>query len=165
MPRLILMRHAKSDRANHRGADRARPLNPRGTAAATTMGRLLSAIGETPDVVVSSPAVRAESTAELARIAGGWHAPLVLDDRLYDAGPAGALSAAHTHGAQAARILVVGHEPTWSLLTRHLTGAAVAMRTATVVGIDLPDGWEPEPMPRGSISYVLQPRLFEGFGS
>ncbi len=129
------------------------------------MGRLLTGIGEAPDVVVSSPAVRAESTAELARIAGGWDAPLVLDERLYETGPAGALSAAHAHGARASRLLVVGHEPTWSLLTRHLTGAAVAMRTATVVGIDLPDDWAPEPMPRGSIFYVLQPRLFDGFGS
>jgi len=124
------------------------------------MGRLLTAIGQRPSLIVTSPAVRATATAELTTDAGAWSCPIVVDDALYGAGPERALDVIEARAAGAAGpVLVIGHEPSWSLLVRRLTGAAVAMKTATVAGIDLRE--EPPPNHGGILVYLLQPRLFD----
>ena len=59
------------------------------------------------------------------------------------------------------RLMLVGHEPTWSYLVHAVTGASVSMKTATVAGIDMhADNWERVPAAAGSLAYLLQPRLF-----
>lgn len=162
MRRLILFRHGKSDWDADYGADHERPLNERGKRAATTMGLLLRDLGEAPDRIVSSTAVRAESTAELARISGGWSGPLELDDALYGASPEGALAVAAARGGDAERLMLVGHEPTWSMLATHLTGGSIAVRTGSIIGIDLSmGGWAQAPQTRGTLAYALHPRLFQ----
>lgn len=162
MRRLMLFRHGKSDWDADYGQDRDRPLNRRGERAANTMGIVLRRLGEAPDRIVSSTAVRAESTAEMARLAGGWSGPLELADALYGASPAQVLSVAARHGGDAERLMLVGHEPTWSMLTTQLTGGRVAVRTGTVVAIDLDiDDWSQAPKATGTVAYALQPRMFE----
>lgn len=146
------MRHAKSDRANWRGPDRHRPLNRRGRHAAADVAAFVAAVGEVPELVVSSPAVRAETTARI--LVEAWGTPLRLDDRLYGGGVADVLAVVAAHPVD--RLLVVGHEPTCSTVVRRLTGGDVAMRTATLAGIDLEAG-----LRRGTLRYLLQPRLLE----
>ena len=125
------------------------------------MGQVLRRIGEVPDTLLSSSAVRARTTAELARVSGGWDCPLLIDDDLYDTGPLEALRVAAEQGADAERLMLVGHEPTWSVLTGHLTGAHATVKTATVVGIDLDiDGWREAPSAIGTITFLLNPRMF-----
>ena len=75
MPELLLMRHAKSDWGSGDEDDRARPLAERGRKAARRLGRFLTAAGQVPALVLSSPAVRALETARLAVAAGGWSCP------------------------------------------------------------------------------------------
>ena len=87
MPELILLRHAKSDWGAGFVTDRDRPLARRGEKAAYAMGRALTLAGKMPDLVISSPAVRAETTARLAAQAGEWPARIDLDERLYGASP------------------------------------------------------------------------------
>ena len=162
MPRLILFRHGKSDwNASVRG-DRDRPLNRRGERAAQTMGVVLRKMGEVPDRVVTSPAVRAESTAALARLSGGWSAPLEIAEALYGAGPDEALDIAARCGAGAERLMLVGHEPTWSQLAARITGGRIAVRTATVLGFDLDTpSWNGAAQARGVLAYALHPRMFD----
>lgn len=133
----MLMRHAKSDWDSGIADDFGRPLARRGVNAAERMGRVVRELGLVPDLVVSSPANRARSTAELARITGGWDSRLVLDDALYGASVADTLAAAMRHGGTFERIMLVGHQPTWSMTVRHLTGTSVDMRTATIADIEL----------------------------
>lgn len=162
MRRLILFRHGKSDWEADYGLDRERPLSKRGERAANTMGLVLRDLGEVPDRIVSSTAVRAESTAEMARLSGGWSGPLELSDDLYGASPAEALAVAARHGGEAERLMLVGHEPAWSHLTAHLTGGRVAVRTGTVVAIDLDvDDWRQAPHASGSVAYALHPKMFK----
>jgi len=162
MKRLMIMRHAKSDWNAGAGSDHGRPLNRRGTAAAMTMGRLLTRIGEVPDVIYTSSAVRANETTMLAADAGGWNAKTAEVDGLYGTSAAAALAVAADAPDAAERVMLVGHEPTWGYLVRALTGATVEMKTATVVGIDLQmDRWEHAPDAMGTLAYLLQPRLFE----
>ena len=63
MRRLILLRHAKSDRPPGI-VDLDRPLNDRGKRAAPQMGAYLAAEGLIPEAVVVSPAKRTRETWE-----------------------------------------------------------------------------------------------------
>lgn len=161
MKRLILMRHAKSDWGASSDSDHDRPLNTRGLAAAATMGRVLTEGGEIPDRILSSSAVRARTTAELAAEAGGWNSAVEIVDDLYGASPGDVLSVIQSNARSAQRLLVVGHEPTTSQTVGVLTGARVRVATATAVGLDLPaDDWKRVAPDAASIAFVLYPRLF-----
>ena len=163
MRRLMLLRHGKSDWHTPHGSDHDRPLNHRGVEAAETMGRLLARADLLPDHVITSSAVRALTTAELARSAGQWGCAIDVSDELYGTTAGGSLKVAARAPTDAESLLLVGHEPTWSQLAHHLTGAYVAVKTATVIGIDLPiDAWRHVDS-RGSLEFVLQPRNFTGW--
>ncbi len=136
MKTLLLMRHAKSDWNASYGADHDRPLNQRGVRSARTVGRLLSAAGEVPDLIVTSTAVRARTTAELAAEAGDWDCEIRLDERLYGSGPDTVLGVAAETG-DANRLMLVGHQPTWSSLVYAVSGDQVDMKTANVAVIEL----------------------------
>lgn len=122
------------------------------------MGRVLSAIGEDPDEVITSSAVRAHSTAVLAVEAAGWVVTPKPLESLYGASAGEVIDVIRGRPEAAGKVLVVGHEPTWSNLAALLTGASVRVATATAVGIDL-DSWEGVGPDMGSLVYVLPPRL------
>lgn len=68
MKNLYLIRHAKSDWSNPLLSDFDRSLNKRGLKEAPLMGGILSKKGVHPDLILSSPALRAKTTAiEIAR--------------------------------------------------------------------------------------------------
>lgn len=159
MKRLILLRHAKSDWDAEYSVDRERPLSKRGREAAATMGRLLSAIGQDPDVVVSSSALRARATAELAAEAGSWTATIELNDRLYGASAGDVIDVIRTIDGSINKAMMVGHEPAWSTLVGAITGGSVRMATATAAGIDLAS-WSSCGPGSGEIAFVLPPRPF-----
>jgi phosphohistidine phosphatase len=161
MKTLLLMRHAKSDWDADYGPDHDRPLNDRGLRSAQLMGRVLADEGLVPDLIITSTAVRAWRTAELAIEAGDWDTELVLDRSLYDEGPRGVLEA----GASApdvGSLMLVGHQPTWSMLVSALTGERADMKTATVAVIELDlDSWGGLPEACGKLTRVLKPRSFD----
>lgn len=155
---LLVMRHAKSDWNADYASDHDRPLNRRGVASARAMGRVLSDEDLVPDLVVTSSAVRAKMTAELAVEAGRWQCDVVVEPALYGAGVDEAIDFAA--GADPVdRLMMVGHQPTWSILVSVLTGEGVEMKTATVAAIDFEvDDWPELPTVRGTITRVYQPR-------
>jgi phosphohistidine phosphatase len=159
---LMLLRHAKSDWDSDAIDDHSRPLNERGVRSANRMGAAIRDLGIVPDLVVSSTAVRARSTAELARVGGGWNSRLVLEDRLYGASSHDTLAIASEYGDSLERVMLVGHEPTWSQVVRMLTGARAAMRTATCADIELsiPDWSAVTATTTGTLVALLQPRHF-----
>lgn len=63
MQTLTFIRHAKSDWANSSISDIQRPLNERGYRDAQNMSLLLKEKHLSPDLIISSPAIRAYSTA------------------------------------------------------------------------------------------------------
>lgn len=158
---LMLLRHGKSDWDSDAPDDFSRPLAPRGIRSAERMGEVIRDLHLVPGIVVSSSATRARSTAELARITGGWDSRLVLEDRLYGASVIDTLGIAEEYGADHDRVMLVGHEPAWSLTVHHVTGARVAMRTATCVDMELDTvRWADLTSTSGSLVTLLQPRHF-----
>ena len=65
MRTLLLVRHAKSSRDDPALFDRERPLNERGKRDAPKMAKRLAKRDLQPDLILSSPAVRALTTAQL----------------------------------------------------------------------------------------------------
>ena len=158
---LVLMRHGKSDWDASYGPDHDRPLADRGVRSARLMGRLLSSVDQAPDLVITSSAVRAHRTAILAAEAGAWDCDVVTEGSIYGAGPRSVLDTVSSRAGSAQRVLVVGHEPTWSNLVHELVGARVEMKTASVAGVGLMiDEWASLADASGWLDYLLHPRMF-----
>ncbi|MEA1901908.1 MAG: histidine phosphatase family protein [Actinomycetota bacterium] len=162
MKTLLLLRHAKSDWDAAYGADHERPLNDRGARSARIMGRLINAQGIAPQFAISSTAVRARTTVELAAEAGNWDCPITLDAGLYESGLDGVLALAAS-APDVERLMLVGHQPTWSMLVHRLTGARADMKTASVAAIELMlDGWSDLPETSGVLTALHHPRPYFG---
>ena len=159
---LLLFRHAKSDWGTAAENDHTRPLTKRGIAAARAMGRILAASGQTPDRVVTSSAVRAKTTLEVARAAGKWKSPTAISDALYAADAAAVLEEIRALPKSATTVLFVGHEPTWSELASFLIGGGnLRFPTAALARIDLTvPGWHAVTFGRGELVWLLQPKFF-----
>jgi phosphohistidine phosphatase len=155
---LLVMRHAKSDWNADYGPDHERPLNDRGVKSARVMGEVLAKDGLIPLLVISSTAVRARRTAELAIESGGWDTSLILEPGLYGTGPDTAMEVAG-RAPSVERLMLVGHQPSWSKLVQALTGELADMKTATVAVVDLPGcDWGQLAPNRGTLVEVIQPR-------
>jgi phosphohistidine phosphatase len=164
MRTLLLMRHAKSDWGATFESDHERPLARRGTKAARRMGRFLAASGTVPDLVLSSTAVRALTTVELAAEAGRWDCEIIASDDLYASPPERVL---HTIGSIEDGIgclLIAGHEPTWSTLVSWLIGGGrVRMPTAAVACLDLPHGdWIDLAPASCELRWFVTPKMLKG---
>ena len=112
MRRLTLVRHAKSDWSLPGQNDWDRPLNKRGQRDAPEMARRLRSRRLKPDRILSSPAVRALTTASvMARELKVPASHVTQDERLYLASPADLLAVIHELGADAKHLMVFGHNP------------------------------------------------------
>jgi phosphohistidine phosphatase len=155
---LLLMRHAKSDWDADYERDHDRPLNERGVRSARIMGRLLARQQLIPDLVITSSAQRAHATARIGSEAGAWGIDPVVEPALYTAGPGDVLDVAG-HAPEVSRLMLVGHQPTWSMVVRTLTGESVEMKTATIAVVELAiDDWDDVGPRTGTVAAVLQPR-------
>lgn len=154
------MRHAKSDWDADYGSDHERPLNERGVRSAKVIGGVLRDRSLDPQHIITSSAVRARTTAELAVEAGGWEAQIELEGGLYGTGPEAVVAIA-SHAPEVDRLMLVGHQPTWSLVAAMITGQRVEMKTATVAVIDCPiDTWRELPSSGGDLIEVIHARTF-----
>ena len=159
MPRLLILRHAKSNWDAAYGADHDRPLAGRGRKAARAIGKFMALVDLVPDLAITSSAVRAGSTLKLAMQAGDWKCPVESTPRLYGASTPDVLGLLAEKSDEEA-ILIVGHEPTWSSVVHTLTGASVRMATATlvVIGFEFRSWSSIRPM-AGQLALLIPPRI------
>jgi len=158
---LLLLRHGKSDWTADSGRDHERPLAPRGRRAARDVGALLRRIDLVPDAVLSSTAVRAFSTVEVASEAGAWGCPVRLSERLYDSSPEVVLSEIVEEPESTTTLLVAGHEPVWSaLISRLIGGGAIRFPTAALACL-VPFGgtWRDLPQSGAELRWLLPARI------
>ncbi|WP_415398106.1 SixA phosphatase family protein [Sulfurimonas sp. CS5] len=83
MKRLFIIRHAKSSWKNSSLNDFDRPLNGRGKKNAPLMGRRLRKRHVIPDIFISSPALRAKTTAEIIAQKVKYSKEIIYDDNIY----------------------------------------------------------------------------------
>lgn len=139
--RLVLLRHAKAEPAGG-VADALRPLALAGRRQSTAVGAHLLAGGLVPEHVLVSSAVRTRQTWELVRgaLADEPEPEVVVDDRLYDAGPGEVLELVRSVDVRVRTLLVVGHEPTMSAVASLLAGPQGEAAAVAQVRSGLPTG-------------------------
>jgi phosphohistidine phosphatase len=123
MKTLSILRHAKSSWKDLGIPDHERPLNKRGRHDAPLMGKLIRDQNITPDLIISSTAIRAETTAKLVAKACKYKGEIIFDKSVYNTEPIDALNLLSRCSDRYYSILLVGHNPTVEELTELLTGS------------------------------------------
>ena len=112
MKTLTLLRHAKSSWKDAGLQDRERPLNGRGQRDAPAMAERINEAGIRPSLILSSPAVRAWTTARSIAHEIGYPAEfLQQEDRLYHASIRRLLKVIHEQDNGFNNLMIVGHNP------------------------------------------------------
>lgn len=133
MKTLILVRHAKSSAGDPSMPDKARRLNARGEADAPMMGRRLASRGIKPDLIVSSPAVRARMTAALIAAELDYEpAGLVVNDSMYASEADRLLDVIHRLDDGLACVMLIGHNPEFTELAQRFSDEITRMPTCAV---------------------------------
>jgi phosphohistidine phosphatase len=122
--RLILTRHAKSNWDDPLTPDHDRPLNERGTRAATDLGKWLASRGYIPAEVFCSDAVRTRATYAGIAPALGAEPALALKPALYQAGP-DVMLAVLRH-AKTDTVMMIGHNPGIAEFAHRLVSRALS---------------------------------------
>lgn len=166
MKRLYLLRHAKSSWADPDLSDFDRPLNSRGLRAAPFMGSLIASRGLLPDILLSSPAVRAAETARLVKESAAADFPIRFDERIYEASPQTLLYVLRELENGINSPMIVGHNPGIESLIRLLTAKIESMPTAALAVIDLNiDSWEDTATNCGTLIEIIRPKDELAFGA
>lgn len=134
---IWLLRHAEAEDGS---PDEDRRLTKNGEEQARAAGRALDALGVKFDLCLTSPRVRAEQTARLACEPLG--VDISVDDRL-KGGPFDPEELA----AGLDEVLLVGHDPDFSMAVHNLTGAQVRMKKGGVAAVE-----------KGELKLLLRPQ-------
>jgi len=159
---LILFRHGKSDWDADYAADHERPLAQRGMRAAKIMGQFLAATGQAPGIALTSSAVRARETLDLARRQGAWDCRVQTHRDIYESDAESLLKLLQGLGDSAQHVLITGHEPACSEMTSRLVGDSLAVRfpTAAMARIDFEaNSWAQVGFGAGELRWLMPPKL------
>ncbi|MCF8245160.1 MAG: histidine phosphatase family protein [Saprospiraceae bacterium] len=115
MKTFYLVRHAKSSWDNPKLRDIERPLNERGLNDAPFMAKLMRSKGVKPDLLVSSPAIRALTTAAYFKNELGVEGEdLWVRDEIYEAMTTTVVGIINTLPEDCETAMVFGHNPTFT---------------------------------------------------
>lgn len=161
---LLVFRHGIAEDHAADGTDASRALTEQGVRRARAAARGLARIAEAPDVILSSPKVRALETAREAAAVFGREVE-VLDD-LADGPPDAALRA--LAGRSEASAMIVGHEPMLSeLIEQACTGGRrlgfVDMRKAGCACLDVSFG--ADGAATGTLLWLATPKILRAAGA
>ena len=171
MRRLILLRHAKSDRSRPGERDHDRVLAKRGRESAPRMGAYMASHGLRPDLVICSTAARTRETWELVAPAFDEPPPVVFDQRVYANNPDVLLDIITGTKTDVHLLMLIGHNPSFQVLADLLSasGHGDARRqlrekfpTAGLAVIDFPvDAWERVHPRSGRLDRLVTPGSLE----
>jgi len=162
MKTLYLARHAKSSWKNPELSDIERPLNKRGKKDAPYIGNILKEKGVKPDIIISSPAVRARKTA--VAIAENIEYPknkILIDDKIYESSSSGLLNIIKSFNDKYDSVMMFGHNPAFTMLNNYLTDSYIDnIPTCGVVGIQFNSSWKKIGSESGKTVFFIYPKLF-----
>ncbi|NTV46566.1 MAG: histidine phosphatase family protein [Chlorobiales bacterium] len=139
MKSLYFVRHAKSSWKDPNLTDSERPLNKRGLRDAPFMAKLLADKGVKIDLVLSSPAIRALTTAQhMAEGIGYAQDKIRIEPRLYGESFNMYLNVIKELEAKYSSVMIVAHNPTMTTIINYLTDYGLEnLPTCGVFGIEL----------------------------
>lgn len=113
MKELILIRHAYAEWAHSSQTDFERPLSERGQAEAHSAGMRLAETGMMPDLILSSPAVRALETARIiAHQVGYEESKISLQPNIYEGHAEDWIQIIRRIHDEHDTVVLIGHNPT-----------------------------------------------------
>jgi phosphohistidine phosphatase len=122
MKTLILVRHAKSSWKDHDLKDFDRPLNERGKRDAPFMGALIKEKGILPDVLISSPAKRAITTAGLfAKKLSIAKNEIIENEKIYEASAGELIDIINAIDDTKSSAMIFGHNPGLTMVANYLS--------------------------------------------
>lgn len=128
--------------------------------AAPKVGSTLGCLECRPELILSSPAVRAIETAKLVRRSGLEKIPFDTDERLYDSDSEVILSVIHELPDEHQTALLVGHNPEFENVVYALSSKReyIRMPTAALVGLEFAvEKWSEVQPRRGRIILIAYP--------
>lgn len=140
---IWLLRHGQAEDGS---PDAERELTEKGERQARAVGIALAALDVSLDACLTSPKVRAAETARLAC------EPLDVEAR-HEPALAGGPFDAEQLAAGFGDVLLVGHEPDFSMAVHAMTGAQVRLKKGGLAGVD-----------RGELSVLLRPAELAAIG-
>jgi phosphohistidine phosphatase len=148
---LWLLRHGEAVPHDSK-PDEERELTARGERQSAAAGAAMARLGLEFAAAYTSPLVRAAATARLAcEVLNIEPEEETLLANGFDRGDALELLGRHDSDA---RVLVVGHEPSFSQVVHDLTGGRVDFKKGAVVAVRVDGG-------RGELIVMLRPRELE----
>lgn len=155
---LYFLRHGLAeDRETWKGSDASRPLTERGVKRLAAQAANLPRLDMQLDVILSSPYLRALQTAQIVARQLDLMSCLEQDERLVGL-DISELQAILKDHPDANNILLVGHEPDFSLTVGALIGGArLVFKKAGLARVDLFSG----PDLQGELTFLLTPKLLE----
>jgi phosphohistidine phosphatase len=123
---LWLLRHGDAADGT---PDAERPLTDKGKEQARAAGSALHALGIKIDACLTSPRVRAMETAQIAC------EPLGVEPQLEPKLSGGPFDAEALAAGLGDEVLLVGHDPDFSMAVHDLTGAQVRMKKGGLAGL------------------------------
>lgn len=166
MRRLMLLRHAKAVPQGEM-ADEERPLAERGHKDMAAIAAFVASKPLLPPLALVSTAIRTRQTWDLLRPAFPQPPKLRLEPRLYATSAERILYLVGETDANAESLLLVGHNPAFEDLARHLVGSGEtdalirfggSMPTASLAVIDLPGGWSTIAPLSGRLEMFVTPK-------
>ena len=163
MKTLILVRHAKSSWENAGLTDFDRPLNERGLRDAPFMAKLIKDKGIAPDLIISSPAVRAINTAKIFAKELKYSLRTILTNELiYTTGPKEILNMLNSIDDSKNCVMLFGHNPDMTALANYLADEDIDnLPTASIVCIDFYiDSWTLLSDETGKVRFYEYPKKY-----
>lgn len=164
MKYLYLIRHAKSSWDNPYLRDFERPLNKRGLRDAPKMGGILASRKIIPDLIISSPANRAITTAKyIAEAVNYPHQDIVEDQNVYHAGSNELMKIISQTGSKINILFLFGHNPGFTYLANQLSDGYIDnLPTCGIYGIQFDfDTWSEVIDVKGKMTLLEYPKLYK----
>jgi len=150
--KIYFLRHAHADWPKWEDADDERPLTRKGRRQSRRVAKFLRRAGAAPEAVITSPLPRALQTAEI--VAKRLGVRLSVECSLEPGFNEKKLAALMKKYAQG-DVMLVGHDPDFSALIEHLTGAHVQMAKAGVACVECEAG------AKGVLSWLVAPSILK----
>jgi len=136
--KLYLIRHAKSSWSEEGMSDFERPLNKRGKKDLPFMANRLKEFGVKPDLILSSPAKRAQKSAKTIAETINYSADNIsYDESLYDSSYTTYRYLLDSLDDKLNTVFIVAHNPTLTEVGERLSGAILTnIPTCSIVCIE-----------------------------
>jgi phosphohistidine phosphatase len=153
---LYFLRHgAAAPRADWTDDDALRPLTEQGREDVARMAALLARTAPALDAIITSPYVRASQTADIVAQHLNLQDKVVPDARITPGFDEARLAKVVKQYPEAKALLLVGHEPDFSITIRELTGGRVVLKKGGMAFVDTPG----ISLKRGSLIWLVQPGI------